>query len=104
VPLALAGIMDTGVVAMADLDSYVTGGHAWRSNASKTVNIADTLGNNESVYVQYTLANDATVRRVDNTSGVNTTVSATAQATTIKKLRACQDIQFQPDSCDSYKS
>jgi len=44
------------------------------------------------------------VRRVDNTSGVNTTVSATAQATTIKKLRACQDIQFQPDSCDSYKS
>ncbi len=48
-PLALAGIMGTGVVAMADLDSYVTGGHAWRSNASKTVNIADTLGNNESV-------------------------------------------------------
>ena len=97
-PILMIGALAGGTSAMADLDSYVTGGHAWRGTG--TVNIKDTLGNDQSVYVQYATGG-STIYRLDNNAGVGTTVSKNAS---VSKLRACQNINLRPDACDSYKS
>ncbi|WP_163275684.1 hypothetical protein [Cellulomonas iranensis] len=83
------------------MDSYVTGGHAWRSSSGKTISIKDTLANSESVYAQYKLGSSE-VHKLDNNLGANQTTSAT-RSTTITTLRACQDINLAPDACDAWR-
>jgi hypothetical protein len=103
VGLTAAVMVGTTGAAFADLDSYVTGGHAWRVGADhKTVRIVDTLANSEDVYVQYKVGTSSTVNRL-NAKGYQSQIDATYQ-NVISTLRACQDINNWPDSCDSWKS
>ena len=97
-PILLASVFGAGA-ASADWDSYVTGGHAWRSPTSQ-VNIKDTLCNDESVYVMYRRTGDTADRRLNNNSGYGATVSSSG--TTVTGLKACQDVLLAPDSCDAW--
>lgn len=98
---AVIGISGTGI-AFADMDSYVTGGHAWRSGTSGgTVNIKDTSGNSESVFVQYRRTGDTADRRLNNKSGYGATVSSSG--TKVVGLKACRDRNLMPDECDSWR-
>jgi len=99
-PLVLAAVLGGGA-ASADMNSYVTGGHAWRSPVG-TVNIKDTLGNDEAVYVQYRRTGDTSDRRLNNNSGLGATASSSG--TTVTGLKACQDRSLLPDVCDSWKT
>lgn len=103
VGLTAAVMIGTTGAAFADLDSYVTGGHAWRANADhKTLAVADTLANSQSVYANYKQGT-TTVYRFNNNSGSGTTVTLN-NGKVFTSLQACQDINLLPDACDSWKS
>lgn len=91
----------------ADLNSYSWGtyqqAHAYSYGTNTSVAIKDTRADARTVYTEYYRSVNNDMRTLHNKSGNGTTVYS-ASGSTIWKLRACQSIEWSPDSCGSWAS
>ncbi|MEF9886781.1 hypothetical protein [Streptomyces sp. P9-A4] len=107
---AVAVLIGAGAVlgsspAMAKtLDSYATGAHAWSYGSNTSVGLSDTIADGDSVYVNYFRTSSVSdMKTLHNKSGNGTTVYSPA-GTAVTKIQACLSLDFETDSCDSWRS
>lgn len=97
----MLSVLATAVPASgAEIQSYATGSYAATVSNRTVATIKDTAGDNRNVYTNY--YRGSSLKRLDNGSGVGTTVYGTS-GSTITSMRACTEIDFAPDSCDSFR-
>ncbi|MFG2771379.1 hypothetical protein [Streptomyces sp. NPDC048350] len=86
------------------MDSYATGAHAWSYGTNTKVALQDTKADGDSVYVNYFRTSSSSDEKTLHNKGGNGTVSYSPAGSSITKIQACLSLDFESDSCDSWRS
>jgi hypothetical protein len=102
--IGAAAVIGSSPAMAKDLDSYATGAHAWSHGTNTQVAIQDTKADGDSVYVNYFRSSSSSdMKTLHNKSG-NGTKAYSPTGSTVKKIQACLSLDWESDSCDSWRS
>lgn len=103
VAVAAAVVFVAAPAAAKTLDSYAAGAHGFSYSTNRSAAVTDTKADGNEVYTNYQRTGES-VLRVTNHNGNGSTAYSPNRTPAIFRIQACVEIDFAPDSCDSWRS